>query len=676
MKAKFSLPLVVILASACVVNTPTPTVEMSPEASQTASQSPSPVEPTGTPVTLSTRITAANAGSVQELLRLGRGTIEAAALSPNESILAVAGGLGIWLYDPATLEEIALLEGDYAYGVAWSSNSNLLAAREANRVLVWDVKTKQIIQAFYPAYGPGNYIAFSADGLQVITADASGTIWAWSLASSEVIRLIGGEENGIVVKQLCWDQTSQSIISAGHSLLTQRGIIAAWNLPVGEITVELRGQQGEITALACSEDGRRAITGASDGSVWVWDVKKEEAVANITPQNSKEPITALSWESTGDSLIAGNTIGETYFWENITIVPANTNAVHPGAIRGIALIEDRNQGISLWEKGYIVTWDIENGSTLIENSEHRGALTSLGWSHNGDALAIGGEDGRTQIWDTASWQTITELGDSLGHITRVAWSPDDGYLAAGTEEGAFYLWGTDDWGNPQMLVKADERVNQPIFALAWSPDETQLAWSRGRADVEIWDAAKQQQLMILQIPLIEDEQELTNIEFTALSWSPDGALLATGDNRGSLTVWDVSTAEVTTNIFIYAQTVYDLDWSSDGTQLAIVGSDDNGETEYIRIWNRETEAVTELEMSSAADIRTVEWSPDGTLLAVGYADAATGKGKLAIWEMGMLTLLLDVEAHNAVITSLVWSPDGKGLATASRDGTVRVWGVK
>ena len=43
--------------------------------------------------------------------RLGKGTISEIAYSPDGTRLAVAGSIGIWLYDTATYQELALLTG-------------------------------------------------------------------------------------------------------------------------------------------------------------------------------------------------------------------------------------------------------------------------------------------------------------------------------------------------------------------------------------------------------------------------------------------------------------------------------------------------------------------------------------------------------------------------------------
>ena len=48
--------------------------------------------------------------------RLGRGSIGEVHYSPDGTRLAVASSIGIWLYDTATYQEVALITGHYGRG--------------------------------------------------------------------------------------------------------------------------------------------------------------------------------------------------------------------------------------------------------------------------------------------------------------------------------------------------------------------------------------------------------------------------------------------------------------------------------------------------------------------------------------------------------------------------------
>ena len=62
--------------------------------------------------------------------RFGKGSIHEIAYSPDGSMLAVAGSLGIWLYDTETLQELRLLGADAGgvYSVSFSPDGQTLAS--------------------------------------------------------------------------------------------------------------------------------------------------------------------------------------------------------------------------------------------------------------------------------------------------------------------------------------------------------------------------------------------------------------------------------------------------------------------------------------------------------------------------------------------------------------------
>lgn len=74
--------------------------------------------------------------------RLGKGEVKNVAYSPDGNVIAVASGIGIWLYDLQTYQELSLLQEHTGsiYSVIFSPDGQTLASGSADgTVLLWHI---------------------------------------------------------------------------------------------------------------------------------------------------------------------------------------------------------------------------------------------------------------------------------------------------------------------------------------------------------------------------------------------------------------------------------------------------------------------------------------------------------------------------------------------------------
>ena len=96
--------------------------------------------------------------------RLGRGTIAAVQYSPDGTLLAVGGSVGVWLYDARTREVLSLLAG-HASDVAFSPDGRTLASGSQDAtVRLWDGATGQLLHTLTSHANEVFDVAFSPDG--------------------------------------------------------------------------------------------------------------------------------------------------------------------------------------------------------------------------------------------------------------------------------------------------------------------------------------------------------------------------------------------------------------------------------------------------------------------------------------------------------------------------------
>ena len=127
------------------------------------------------------------------MARLGKGTINEIAYSPDGTRLAVAGSVGIWFYDTATHREAALLTGGATKttSIAFSPDGGTLATgggdfrKAVGTVRLWDAETGEHKQTLDGHTTLVLSVAFSPDGRTLASGGVDRTVRLWNAGTGE-----------------------------------------------------------------------------------------------------------------------------------------------------------------------------------------------------------------------------------------------------------------------------------------------------------------------------------------------------------------------------------------------------------------------------------------------------------------------------------------------------------
>jgi WD40 repeat protein len=142
-----------------------------------------------------------------------------------------------------------------------------------------------------------------------------------------------------------------------------------------------------------------------------------------------------------------------------------------------------------------------------------------------------------------------------------------------------------------------------------------------------------------------------------------------------LILFDVSMHTLKAQNFVVG-TVYTVDWSPGGTQIAFAGGvdgcDPNNtipiETFDILIQDVQTHELSSQLTGNTCKVVQVKWSPDGTKIAsLSYDD--TG---FRIWDVSTGEILVTNQISTQGIASIAWSPDNQKLAITSIGDSVTI----
>ena len=136
--------------------------------------------------------------------RLGKGSISEIQYSPDGTRLAVAGSIGIWLYDTTTYRELALLTGHTSYTnrvecVAFSPDGRTLASGNGdNTIRLRHAITGRHIRTLTGHTSGVESVSFSPDGRTLASGSGDGTVLLWDIAPTLSITTSDVNGDGVV----------------------------------------------------------------------------------------------------------------------------------------------------------------------------------------------------------------------------------------------------------------------------------------------------------------------------------------------------------------------------------------------------------------------------------------------------------------------------------------------
>ena len=208
-------------------------------------------------------------------------------------------------------------------------------------------------------------------------------------------------------------------------------------------------------------------------------------------------------------------------------------------------------------------------------------------------------------------------------------------------------------------------TNSFIEELTFSPDGDLLGTANNRerarfSPYRFYNGLWKIQEGILQDYLFGHTQRIYDVDF-----SPDGQLFGSASEDGSVLLWKVVNGSFVRKIESTHSEFTSLAFSSNNLMLATGAGDGT-----VNLWQINNGNLLRILQEDDDTIMDVDFSPDGTLLA-----AASYNNTVFLWQVNDGSLVQILQDHTAPVYEVEFSPDGSLLASASEDHTIQLWQV-
>ena len=416
-------------------------------------------------------------------------------------------------------------------------------------------------------------------------------------------------------------------------------------------------QSGTIYQVALSSNGLTAMTGSDDGTARLWRLIGVHHLLIGKEIRHSSPIGFVEFASNGNLAIIGSLGGTITFHDAATARMIGQPILHLD--QPVISISNEQRKLLTISRGLSRLWDLTPlGDDKAPMQIDLGVMT-LAFSSDSRTIAAGGPF-QTMVFDYETNRPRASTAKYGNRVSVVALSLDGQKAISGGEDGA-KLWDLKSG----VLIK-EFMKGLIVMAVAFSPDGKMVATGEQLGTVQLWDASNGSP--------IGPETKKKYPSSLNTSWSsPNPPLVFSPDSKsilidcfGSIKLWDVSgrlAAEMIEEELLSGSSA--LAFAPD-SQSFLTGHS----TGIAKLWNREGDPIGE-PMTHLSAVVSVAFSPDGSTIATG-----TEGGEVRLWSATSGRPIGIPMRHLARVNVVRFSQNSRLLATGSNDGTVVMWDAR
>ncbi|ODV90521.1 hypothetical protein CANCADRAFT_2248 [Tortispora caseinolytica NRRL Y-17796] len=500
----------------------------------------------------------------------------------------------------------------------------------------------------------------------------------YTLPSCTLVRKVKAHTAPVIVSAT--DDTS-TLLASGAS----DGSIKVWDIEGGFTTHNLKGHRGVISALKIwGESGGSKwwlASGADDCTVRIWDLVSRKCIAVLDGHTSV--IRGLDFNADASVLVSGGRDRVICVWDTKShklqrTIPALSSLETVGFLS--PEISKKSSGLIVYSGGMdgsVRTWNIATSEEILctipeaENSEEEIGVSQIVYDGHNRMIVVLSD--QTIVDMDLDQQQITENRRMAGHHAEIIdctfVGEKDQRLAIAANSAVIRLLSSNGFehnalrGHKDVVISLDRSVDGKWLASS-SKDNTAIVW---RMDLE-------NNRYTISANLIGHAGSVGAVCFAKLQGrrpTDPPPFIVTGSQDLTVKVWQLDLDQGSTCKALYTRKAHDkdinaIDVAPNDKTFATASQDRS-----VKIWDTDSGEIIGILKGHKRGVWSVKYSKYDKVIATCSGDM-TAK----LWNLNDYTCLKTFEGHSNSVLRVLFITEGHQLATSGGEGLVKVWNVK
>jgi len=287
--------------------------------------------------------------------------------------------------------------------------SELFVTCSGNDIRVWHARTMSELLRIQVPNLVCNCVCLSPNGTEIVSGWSDGRVRTFGPQSGKLLY----------------------VINDAHK------IVGVGNASGGETP------KNGVTAVTCTNDCKRLLTGGADGQVRVWAVAKETQVMIASMKEHKGPVYQIAVKGDDSECVSASADGSCITWA----LAGMQSFTRCGALfaanffKSVVYHPDESQLLTCGTDRKLTYWDVTDMAAIrIVDGSLSAECNTLDICADGRFFVSGGGDKTVKLWHYDEGSQYYEGQGHSGAIIKAVITPDEQRLVTVGGEGGIFIW--------------------------------------------------------------------------------------------------------------------------------------------------------------------------------------------------------------------------------------------